>query len=369
MSKLMSAVKLGPYEFTHRVVLAPLTRMRAGQGAIPGPLMAEYYGQRSSQGGLLISEATIAAENGNGYLGAPGLYNDEQIAGWKAVTEAVHAKGGRIFLQLYHAGRQSHADVQPDGTQPVGPSEVLHGGVAYTASGWVPNTPNRALTPAEIGGLVDSFRSAAARGKAAGFDGVEIHAANGYLLDQFLQDNSNLRTDSYGGSYENRARFLLEVTRAVIDVWGSDKVAVRLGPSGTFGDMGDSNPEALFTYVAQQLSKLKLAYLHLIEPRVMGNIVDAGKNPQPVAAQLIRQHYEGVLIAAGGFEPDSAEAILQAGDADLVAFGRHFIGNPDLPARIGNRWPLNEHDRDSFYGGGAEGYTDYPFYQAQQLAA
>jgi N-ethylmaleimide reductase len=360
----MSAVKVGAYEFAHRVVLAPLTRMRAEAGDIPGALMAEYYGQRSSQGGLLVGEATIAAANGNGYLGAPGLYDDSQIAGWRAVTAAVHAKGGKIFLQLYHAGRQSHVDVQPNGAQPVGASEVPHGGVAYTASGWVANTPNRALSIAEIGGLVDSFRDASLRGLEAGFDGVEIHAANGYLLDQFLQDNSNQRTDSYGGSFENRARFLMEVTKAIIGVWGSDKVAVRIGPSGTFGDMGDSNPEGLFTYVATELSKLKLAYLHLIEPRVIGNIVDDSKNPAPVAAQLIRKFYAGTIIAAGGFEPASAEAIVQAGDADLVAFGRHFIGNPDLPARIGNGWPLQEHDRDSFYGGTEKGYTDYPFYKA-----
>jgi N-ethylmaleimide reductase len=369
MSKLNSAVKVGPYELSHRVVLAPLTRMRAESGAIPGPLMAEYYAQRASQGGLLITEATIAAENGNGYLGAPGLYNDSQTAGWKAIVDRVHAKGAKIFLQLYHAGRQSHVDVQPNGAQPVGPSEVAHGGVAYTTSGWVANTPNRALTVAEIAGLVDCFRSAAIRGKEAGFDGVEIHAANGYLFDQFLQDNSNRRSDNYGGSFENRARFLLETTQAVIDVWGSNKVAVRLGPSGTFGDMGDSNPEGLFTYVAIALSRLNLAYLHLIEPRVMGNIVDDAKNPNPVAAQLIRKHYSGLIIAAGGFEPDTAEAILQAGDADLVAFGRHFIGNPDLPARIANQWPLSGHDRDSFYGGTAKGYTDYPTYQPQQLAA
>jgi N-ethylmaleimide reductase len=368
MSKLMSAVNIGPYQFSHRVVLAPLTRMRAEEGAIPGELMAEYYGQRTSEGGFLIGEATIAAPNGNGYLGAPGLYDDNQIAGWKKVTDAVHAKGGRIFLQLYHAGRQSHADVQPDGAQPVGPSAVLHGGVAYTTSGWVENTPNRALEISEIADLVDSFRSAAKRGVEAGFDGVEIHAANGYLFDQFLQDNSNKRTDIYGGSFENRTRFLLEVTRAVIGVWGSDKVAVRVGPSGTWGDMGDSNPEALFTYVAQQLSPLNLAYLHLIEPRVLGNVDDETADQNPVAAQLIRKHYKGVIIAAGGFKADSAEAIVNAGDADLVAFGRDFIANPDLPERIRNKQPLNAYDRPSFFGGTEVGYTDYSFYRETEMA-
>ena len=369
MSKLMSPVKIGSFDIAHRVVLAPLTRMRAETGAIPGPLMAEYYAQRASKGGFLIGEATIAAANGNGYLGAPGLYDDSQIAGWKQVTDAVHAKGGTIFLQLYHAGRQSNVDVQPNGSIPVGPSEILHGGVAYTEAGWVPNTPNRALTIAEIAELVESFRAAAQRGVAAGFDGVELHAANGYLFDQFLQDGSNKRTDIYGGSFENRTRFLLEATRAVISVWGSDKVAVRVGPSGNWGDMSDSNPEALFTYVAQQLSPLKLAYLHLIEPRIAGNIEDETKNPAPVAAQLMRKHYTGTIIAAGGFDAASAEAIVKAGDADLVAFGRHFIANPDLPERIRNSWPLNDYDRPSFFGGTDVGYTDYPFYSAQAMAA
>jgi N-ethylmaleimide reductase len=369
MSKLMSAIKVGPFEFSHRVVLAPLTRMRAEAGAIPGPLMAEYYGQRASQGGFLIGEATIAAENGNGYLGAPGLYDDKQIAGWKLVTDAVHAKGGKIFLQLYHAGRQSNKDVQPAGSIPVGPSEVLHGGVAYTTEGWVPNTPNRALSIAEIEGLVQSFRLAALRGKEAGFDGVEIHAANGYLFDQFLQDGSNKRTDIYGGSFENRARFLLDTTKAIISVWGSDKVAVRIGPSGNWGDMSDTNPEGLFTYVAQQLEPLKLAYLHLIEPRIAGNIEDETKNQAPVASQLIRKHYSGIIIAAGGFDPVSAEALLQAGDADLIAFGRHFIANPDLPERIRHNLPLNDYDRPSFFGGTEVGYTDYPFHPQLAKAA
>lgn len=366
---LHSGVRVGPYELSHRVVLAPLTRMRAEPGAIPGPLMAEYYAQRTSAGGLLIGEATIAAANGNGYLGAPGLYEDSQIAGWKLVTDAVHAKGGRIFLQLYHAGRQSHSQLQPGGAQPVAPSAVAHGGVAYTEAGWIPNTPARALTIAEITGLVEDFRSAAQRGVQAGFDGVEIHAANGYLFDQFLQDGSNRRTDQYGGSFENRSRFLLEVTQALIGVWGSRRVAVRIGPSGTWGDMSDSNPQALFTHVAQQLAPLDLAYLHLIEPRVLGNVDDDSKDQNPVAAQLIRRHYAGTIIAAGGFKGDSAQAILHAGDADLVAFGRDFIANPDLPERLRQGWALNPYDRPSFFGGSEVGYTDYPFHQQAVEAA
>lgn len=362
MSNLHTSIQIGPHNISHRVVLAPLTRMRAEPGALPGKLMAEYYAQRTSEGGLLIGEATIAAPNGNGYLGAPGLYEDSQIAGWKLVTDAVHAKGGKIFLQLYHAGRQSNSQLQPGGGQPVAPSAVEHGGVAYTESGWVPNTPPRALTIDEIKGLVESFREAAKRGIAAGFDGVEIHAANGYLFDQFLQDGSNKRTDIYGGSFENRARFLLETVSAVASVWGANRVAVRLGPSGNWGDMSDSNPEGLFTYVADELNKLGLAYLHLIEPRIAGNIEDESKNQAPVAAQLMRKHFKGLIIAAGGFNGDSARDIIAAGDADLVAFGRHFIANPDLPERLRNGWPLNDYDRPSFFGGTEVGYTDYPFY-------
>ncbi|CAB3764463.1 alkene reductase [Paraburkholderia humisilvae] len=369
MSKLFSKVTLGPYELDHRVVLAPLTRMRAERGARPGALMAKYYAQRTSPGALLISEATIAAPNGNGYLGAPGLFDDSQIPGWKTITDAVHAKGGTIFLQLYHAGRQSNAQLQPDGARPVGPSELPHGGLAYTEAGWVPNTPNRALATGEIPGIVESFRAAAERGIRAGFDGIELHAANGYLLDQFLQDGSNKRTDEYGGPIANRARLLLDVTRAVISVWGSDKVAVRLGPSGSWGDMSDSNPEALFAYVASELNELGIAYLHLIEPRIAGNVEDGTRDQQPVVAKKLRAHFHGRIIAAGGFDGKGAEAMVQSGDADLVAFGRHFIANPDLPERLRRNLPLNPYDRPTFFGGTEVGYTDYPFYDELNVAA
>jgi N-ethylmaleimide reductase len=373
MSRLFSNVTVGSYELAHRVVLAPLTRMRAEPGARPGPLMARYYAQRTSPGALLISEATIAALDGNGYLGAPGLYDDSQIAGWQAVTDAVHAKGGKIFLQLYHAGRQSNAQLQPDGGRPVGPSEVPHGGVAYTEAGWVPNTPNRALETDEIAGIVESFRAAAERGVKAGFDGVELHAANGYLFDQFLQDGSNRRTDAYGGSIGNRARLLLDTTRAVISVWGADKVAVRLGPNGSWGDMSDSDPRALFSYVAEELDALGIAYLHVIEPRIAGNVENDAHDQSPVAAKTLRAHFRGPIIAAGGFDGESAEAIVQSGDADLVAFGRHFIANPDLPERLRKHLPLNRYDRATFFGGTDVGYTDYPFHRdehrEQRIAA
>jgi N-ethylmaleimide reductase len=367
--KLLEPISIGPFRLDHRVVMAPLTRMRSEQpGDVPGDLMVDYYRQRASKGGYIVSEATVVAPNGGGYLGSPGIYSDEQIPGWKRVTDAVHAKGGVIFLQLFHAGRQSHFDMQPDGGAPVAPSEVAYEGVAYTANGWVPSSPHRALGEAEVVDMVEQFRLAAVRGKQAGFDGVEIHGANGYLVDQFLQDGSNKRNDRFGGSIENRARFLLDITQAAISVWGSDRVAVRLGPSGSFGDMKDSNPEALFTYVAAELDKLNLAYLHLIEPRVLGNAEDESKDQNPVASRLLRKFFHGPLIAAGGFTPASAEAILAEGSADLVAFGRYFISNPDLPARIIEGAPLADYDRDTFYGGTAAGYTDYPVHAEAAIA-
>ena len=367
--KLFEPISIGPFRLDHRVVMAPLTRMRSEQpGDVPGDLMVEYYRQRASKGGYIVSEATVVAPNGGGYLGSPGIYSDAQIPGWKRVTDAVHAKGGVIFLQLFHAGRQSHVDMQPDGGAPVAPSEVAYEGLAYTANGWVPSSPHRALAEAEVIDMVEQFRLAAVRGKEAGFDGIEIHGANGYLIDQFLQDGSNKRTDAFGGTIEKRARFLLDITKAAISVWGSHRVAVRLGPSGSFGSMKDSNPEALFTYVAAELDKLNLAYLHLIEPRVLGNAEDASKDQNPVASRLLRTVFHGPLIAAGGFTPESAEAILAEGSADMVAFGRYFISNPDLPLRIANGVPLAGYDRDTFYGGTAAGYTDYPAHAEAAVA-
>jgi N-ethylmaleimide reductase len=368
--KLFKPVSIGPYTLDHRVVMAPLTRMRSEQpGDLPGDLMLEYYRQRASKGGYIVSEATVVASNGGGYLGSPGIYSDAQIPGWKRITDAVHAKGGLIFLQLFHAGRQSHFDMQPDGSAPVAPSAVEYEGVAYTLNGWVPSSPHRAMAEAEVEDMVEAFRIAAERGMKAGFDGVEIHGANGYLIDQFLQDGSNKRTDSFGGTIAKRSKFLLDIVHEVASVWDYDRVAVRLGPSGTFGDMKDSDPAALFGYVADELDKLGLAYLHLIEPRVNGNAVDESKDQNPLAARMIRQHYRGPIIAAGGFTPESAEAILEEGSADLVAFGRDFISNPDLPVRIARDYPLADYDRDTFYGGSEVGYTDYPAYAESLVAA
>jgi N-ethylmaleimide reductase len=359
MSKLFTPAKVGPYRLSHRVVMAPLTRMRSDPGDIPSNLMVEYYTQRASEGGVIVSEATPVSIRGNGYAGAPGIFSDTQIAGWRRITDAVHAKGGRIFQQLWHVGRQSHVDLQPNGEAPVAPSAIPAEGYAYTKSGEAPFSMPRALELHEIPGIIEEFRSGAERALRAGFDGVEIHGANGYLPDQFLQDGTNKRTDEYGGPIENRARFLLEVTQAAISAWGADRVGVRISPSGTYGSMSDCNPPATFGYVATQLDRLGIAYLHVVEPRIKGT-EEISHGQAPIAAQHLRPKFSRTLIAAGGFAPDSAEAIVAAGNADLVAFGRHFISNPDLPERLRRGLPLNRYDRSTFYGGDARGYIDYP---------
>ena len=364
---LFSPVQIGATSLNHRVVMAPLTRSRSVQpGDIPGDLMREYYEQRASEGGLIISEATAISITARGWYGAPGLYTDEQIAGWKGVVSVVHAKGGCMFSQLWHTGRASH-HAMTNGVMPVAPSVVPNyygqetSAVVSTPNGWTKPSPHVALDIEQIRAIVEDYRKAAERAKAAGFDGVELHGANGYLPDQFLQDGSNKRTDAYGGSIPNRARFLLEVVEAMVSVWGGDRVAVRIGPGGTWNEMHDSNPEALFDYVAEQLNRFGLAYLHVIEPRIKGNsLIEEGQ--PPVASQRMRKIFKGKIMAAGGFEPDTAEAIIEKGDADLVAFGRHFLANPDLPERIRLSLPLNNYDRTTFYTFDSNGYTDYPFY-------
>ena len=355
-------------DLKHRVVMAPLTRSRSVQpGDIPGDLMREYYTQRASDGGLIISEATTISITARGWYGAPGMYSDAQVAGWKKIVDAVHAKGGRMFSQLWHTGRSSHVGMT-NGVSPVAPSVVpeYYGpkttAMASTPAGWFKPSPHRELDIAEIPGIVGDYRKAAERAKAAGFDGVELHAANGYLPDQFLQDGSNKRTDAYGGSIENRSRFLLEVVGAMVSVWGGDRVGVRIGPGGTWNEMSDSDPIALFDYVAKQLNRFDLAYLHIIEPRVKGNVLVA-EGQGHIATKRLREIFTGNIIAAGGFEPGTAEAAVRSGDADLVAFGRYFVANPDLPERIRLGLPLNAYDRDTFYTFDARGYTDYPFYE------
>jgi N-ethylmaleimide reductase len=335
--------------------------MRSDPGDKPGDLMVEYYRQRASEGGLIITEATPVSRQGYGYAKAPGIYSDTQIPGWRRVADAVHIRGGRIFLQLWHVGRQSHPDLQPGGAAPVAPSAIRADGHAYSESGEVEFTKPRALELHEIPSIIADYRLGAVRALEAGFDGVEIHGANGYLPDQFLQDGSNTRTDEYGGSIENRARFLLQLTQAVVSVWRGDRVGVRIAPSGTYGSMYDSNPEMTFGYVAEQMNRFGLAYLHIIEPRIKGTeLIDRGQ--EPIATQHLRPRFKGTIIAAGGFTRHSAETILESGDADLVAFGRLFISNPDLPERFRIGAPLSDYDRSTFYGGDKQGYTDYGFY-------
>ncbi len=361
---LLSPLSLGPYELKHRVVMAPLTRMRSEQpGDVPQPLNVEYYGQRASEGGFIISEATQISRLGKGYPGAPGIHSAEQVQGWRPVVDAVHQKGGIIFLQLWHVGRMSHSSLHPEAGLPVSASAIApRQGKTFKADFTYTDfeTP-RALELDELPGIVNEYRTAAINARQAGFDGVEVHGANGYLLDQFLEDNSNRRTDNYGGSIENRARLMLEVVDAVAEVWGSDKVGVRLSPYGTFGDMGDSNPEALFGYVLRELSARKIAYTHIIEPRSTGAGGGAPTNEAaPRTAEIFRKAFPGVLISAGGYTAAEAEKTIAAGKADAVAFGRLFIANPDLPARFAQDAPLNEPHRPTFYGGAEEGYTDYP---------
>lgn len=361
MSKLFTPIRIGAFNLDHRVVLAPLTRMRSEMpGNVPGAAMVDHYRQRATQGGLLIAEATFVSRQGNGGYGSPGIEDDAQAAGWRAVVDAVHAKGAQIVLQLWHVGRASHTELQPDNGQPIAPSALDSGAGALLKAGYGQASPPRAIETDEIPEIVAQYRRAAERAKHAGFDGIEIHAANGYLIDQFLQDGSNHRTDAYGGSIENRARFLLEVVDAAVGVWGAERVGVRVGPSNSFNDMRDSDPKALFSYVAAALGRRRIAYLHVIEPRVKGN-TEVG-DQTPVAAGMLRPIFGGPVIAAGGFDGAGAEAIVAAGDADLVAFGRHFIANPDLPERLRRKLALNAYDRDTFYYGGAQGYSDYPTY-------
>ncbi|MCL1468269.1 alkene reductase [Argonema galeatum] len=354
---LLSPVKLGRYELPNRIVMAPLTRMRAAAGNVPTYLNVTYYEQRASAG-LIIAEATQVSPQGAGYPNTPGIYSPEQVGGWRLVTDAVRDRKGLIFLQLWHVGRISHPSLQPGGELPVAPSAIAPEGEAITFQGPKPFVTPRALETAEIPDIVEQYRKGAENALAAGFDGVEIHSANGYLLDQFLQDGTNKRTDKYGGSIENRARLLLEVTEAVVSVWGSDRVGVRLSPSGTFNSMHDSNPEALFSYVGSALNRLDLAYLHIVEPRIAGNET-VEDNTSNLGVRYFRPIFNGTLMAAGGYDREEGNAVLAAGDADLVAYGRLFIANPDLPERFALNAPLNEPDRSTFYGGTAIGYTDY----------
>jgi N-ethylmaleimide reductase len=346
-SDLFKCTKIGAIDVANRIVMAPMTRNRAGAGDVPHALNAEYYAQRADAG-LIITEGSQISPEGKGYPGTPGIYSAEHAAGWRLVTDAVHRRGGRIFVQLWHVGRISHPSLQPNGHLPVAPSALKPAGDAMTESGFQPFVTPRALDIAEIPGIVATYRRAAINARDAGFDGVEIHAANGYLIDQFLRDGTNKRTDAYGGSVENRTRLLLEVVTAVSAVWGAERVGVRLSPVNPFNDMQDSDPQTTFDYVASRLAGRGLAYLHVYQ---------AGTDP--FDWQRLRRIFGGTFIVNSGYDRATAETALKSGAADLVAFGVPFIANPDLVERLKRNEPLNEANHSTFYGGGAGGYTDY----------
>jgi N-ethylmaleimide reductase len=353
---LFSPVQVGPYALANRIVMAPMTRNRAGPGDAPTAMNATYYAQRAGAG-LIVTEGSQVSPQGLGYPGTPGIYSEQQVAGWKLVTEAVHAKGGRIFLQLWHVGRISHPTLQPGGASPVAPSAIKPEGKLWTGpAGLLPFEMPRALETHEIAGIVEDFRRSAANARGAGFDGVEIHGANGYLIDQFLRDKTNHRTDRYGGSLANRTRFALEVAEAVIGEWGRERVGIRFSPSHPFNDIGDSNPAATFGHAVKELDRLGLAYLHIVEPAPT-DAIPAGARPD---AGFFRPLWRNALIANRGYDLERGNALLAAGAADLVAFATLFLPNPDLPERLARGGPFNPPDRKTFYGGGEAGYTDYP---------
>jgi N-ethylmaleimide reductase len=359
---LFTPLRLGRVTLQHRVVMAPLTRMRASpDGNVPTAMNAEYYAQRATPGGLQIAEATPVSWQGHGHPNVPGIHTDAQVEGWRQVTEAVHAKGGVIFLQLWHTGRVSHSSHQPDGALPVGPSAIAAKGMTINPRfERVPFETPRALETAELPGIVETFRQGAARAIAAGFDGVEIHGANGYLLEQFLLSGSNQRTDQYGGTIANRCRLHLEIAAAVASEIGPDRTGIRLSPWGIANDSFEPDPEPLFAHLIAELAKLDLVYLHLVEPRASGTgQADVFRDGQPSVARLFRPIWPNVLIDAGGYDPQGALEAVRSGGTDAVAFGRYFISNPDLPHRIAVGAPLTPYYRPTFYGGGATGYTDY----------
>ena len=358
---MFTPVNLGSIQLKNRLVMAPLTRMRAVTGDVPNPLAKTYYEQRASAG-LIITEATQISPLGMGYPATPGIYSPEQTAAWKEIVDAVHAKGGTNVAQLWHVGRISHSSLHPEDGVPEAPSAIAAAGQTYGAD-WklhdyeVP----KAMSLDDIARLLKEFELAARNAKAAGFDGIEIHSANGYLLDQFLQDKTNQRNDQYGGSIENRLRLLGEVIESVSKVFTSDRVGVRLSPYGTFNDMSDSDPVALFTAAIQKLNTYGLAYVHMIEPRA----TSAGGGEQvnedaPITSELFRKAYQGKFITAGGYDQAMGEKVLEEGMADAVAYGRLYISNPDLMERFEKNAPLNPYNRATFYGGAEVGYTDYP---------
>ncbi|WP_181449426.1 alkene reductase [Azospirillum thermophilum] len=355
---LFTPLRLGAVELPNRIIMAPMTRSRAGDGNVVTPLTAEYYAQRASAG-LIITEATQVSPTGQGYPNTPGIHTDAQTLGWRDVAEAVHAAGGRIAAQLWHVGRVSHPLFQPNGAAPVAPSAIAAAGTLYTGQGMEPFPVPRALETDEIPLLVRAFGDAAKRAVFdAGLDAVEIHAANGYLIDQFLRDRTNRRTDAYGGTVEKRCRFLLEILDAVTTAVGPGRVGVRLSPTGTFNDMGDSDPLGHFSTITEALNPFGLAFLHVIEG-LPGHPM-APPDGAPHVAAALRRIFKGPVILNGGYTREAADAAIARGEADAVSFGEPFIANPDLPARFRTGAALAAPDRATYYGGGAKGYTDYP---------
>lgn len=348
--KLLEPLKNNQLKFRNRVFMAPMTRSRAPL-QVPVDIMVEYYAQRASAG-LIVSEGTQVSPEGVGYISTPGIHSDEQIQGWRKVTDAVHLRGGLIFAQLWHVGRVSHPDFH-GGKLPVAPSPLPFKGQAFTPQGMKDTVTPRELSLAEIRSTIEDFRKGALAAKSAGFDGVEIHGANGYLPAQFLEDGSNQRSDSYGGSVENRARFLLEITDTAVSVFGVDRVSVKLSPRNPFNGMSDSNPEETYLYVIDELERRKIGMLHLMEPSQL-------PTEMPSLAAEARKKFTGTLVLNLGYDKISAEAAVSQGKADAVSFGTLFISNPDLPERLAEGVPLAPADRDTFYGGGEMGYIDYP---------
>jgi N-ethylmaleimide reductase len=355
MTDLFTPIQMGALALPNRIIMAPLTRARAGAERLPNELMKEYYVQRATAG-LIVSEATQISEQGAGWDQSPGIHTAEQVKGWRMITDAVHAQGSKIVLQLWHVGRASHPDFQPGGVAPVSASAIRPEGEVHTPLGKKPYVTPRALELEEIPGVVQQYAEATKRSQEAGFDGVEIHGANGYLIDQFLRDGSNQRTDAYGGSIANRARFLLEVTEAVVNAWSGDRVGLRLSPVNPYNDMRDSDPVATFTYATEALNAFNLAYLHIMEG-LPGHFL-AGEG-DPVAPHL-RQVYKNALILNGGYDLEKGNAAIAKGAADAIAFGTSFIANPDLVQRFRQNAPLNAPDPTTFYTHDAKGYVDYP---------
>jgi len=356
-SALLSPFRLGPLDLPNRMVMAPMTRTRASGERVPTELMAQYYAQRASAG-LIVTECIAVAPDSAGIIRAPGLYTDAQVAGWRTVTNAVHARGGRIFAQIWHCGRASHVSLQPGGTAPVAPSAVAAEGSIFTPEGRQPFSVPRALDASEIPAIVAAFGVATERAREAGFDGIELHGAFGYLVDQFLQDGSNRRTDAYGGSVANRARFLFEVVDAMIAAWSADRIGVKLSPSNRFYGMFDSDAVSTFGHVVRGLADRNLLYLHLMEPNeadLASGTVQLGE-----VAKTFSGVFSGAVIANGGFDHERADAFIATGQADLVSFGRAFVANPDLPERFAAGAALAAPDPATFYGEGPTGYVDYP---------